>query len=235
MLGIIRRRKPIVHTHWIVPLFDFQSDQEQFYEAIEGELKTRRVPEIMVERIDFKQGSVLMPKRTYLRLRREREVMDICSAPYGTSWWFSLRFASLPRLLYWWEVWVCVLGLVGSYFLYQELYGDVLGRIVLGSSVGFLLLAFFTARAWAGLDEFLIYLPVVGAIYEAYFRRDSYYRQDQRLISGALVTAVVRGKVIEFCAAGGVSDPPFENVSNPEQILSIKELAKYLGKATDKP
>ena len=73
-------------------------------------------------------------------------------------------------------------------------------------------------------------LPVIGALYEAYFRPDTYHRQNQRLIYGDLVATIVRAKVMEFCAAAGVKDPDFRTVSNPEQILSEKELARLTGR-----
>lgn len=221
-------------THWNVPLMDFQSDAEQFYKAIEEECVERRVPELTVERIDFKTRGFLSAKRGYLRLRRERVALDVCSAPFGTSWWFSVRSAVLPRHLYWGEVYLTVLGLAGFFALYWQLYGLVLGTVVLGSSMVFLLLVFLTARGWATLDEFLIYLPVVGALYEAYFRKDTYQMQDQRLMFADIVTSVVRAKVVEFCNAGGVADPQFIKVDAPDQVLTKRDLAKYLGAEEEK-
>lgn len=230
MFGLIKKRKPIIHAHWYVPLLDFQSDAEAFYRAIEDELKARKVPDSIVERITFRESNSLSATRTYFRLRKERAVLDICSAPYGTSWYFSCRSAVLPRPLYWWEVQLTVLGLAGFFGLYWHLFGLVTGSIVFGSSVVFLLLILFTARSWNTLDDFVMNLPVIGALYEAYLRPDTYHRQDQRLIYGDLVATIVRAKVMEFCTAGGVEDPEFRTVSNPEQIISEKELARLTGR-----
>jgi hypothetical protein len=84
MFGLIKKRKPIIHAHWYVPLMDFRSDAEAFYRSIEDELASRQVPESIVERITFREGNALFSTRTYFRLRKERAVLDICAAPSAT-------------------------------------------------------------------------------------------------------------------------------------------------------
>ena len=113
MFGIIRHRKPFIHEQWFVPLLDFESNTEMFYKAIEDDLLARQVPELTVERINFKQRGWFSANRAYLRLRKQVSVLEVCSASFGTGWWFSLRSATLPRNLYWWEVGVTLLGLAG--------------------------------------------------------------------------------------------------------------------------
>jgi hypothetical protein len=44
-----------------------------------------------------------------------------------------------------------------------------------------------------------------------------------------LVKTIIRRKVTEFCQAGGVNEPPFEDIRDRDQVLTKKELAKYLG------
>jgi hypothetical protein len=234
MFGIVRRRKPIIIHHWMVPLLDFSSDPEAFYKAIEDEFTARQVPEATLERIDFKQAGLLSGRRLYLRILRERMAVDLCSAPFGTSWYFSCRVCELPRILRVWELLVFVLGLCGFFALYWHLFGLHLGGIVMGSSVAFLLIIMLAGRAYGTLDEFLVYIPIVGQLYEAYIRRDTYQQQDHRHIYGSLVNTIIRRKVTEFCQAGGVDDPPFENISNPDQVLTQKELAKYLGREDER-
>jgi hypothetical protein len=225
MFGLFQKKKPLIHQHWYVPLMDFQSDPEAFYQAIEAEMKSRRLPEAVVERITFREGGPLTDNRTYLRIRREGLVVDLASAPFGTSWYFSMRSATLPRVLYWWEIWLALLALAGLWGLYWHLYGLTVGAIVLGSSLAFLLLIGFIARRWGGLDEYLTYLPVIGALYEAFLRKDTYHRQDARLIYSDLLGTIIRGHVIAFCTAGGIPEPKFQQVSNPEQIMTARELA----------
>lgn len=228
MFGIIKKRKPIILAHWYVPLLDFQSDATEFYRSVEDDLKKREVPQLAAERVEFKEAGWLSSNHEYLRLRRERVVFDICSAKFGTGWWFSLRAAVLPRVLYVWEILLALLGL-GSFFVsYVQVFGLMMGSIVFGVSLLFLFVVFFAAKERTGLDEFLLYLPVVGAVYERFFRAETYYRQDQRLMFADIVNTIVREKVKELCAAGGVSEPVFREVKNPSQILSERELAKHL-------
>ena len=229
MFGFIRKRHPIIHAEWYVPLLDFASDTSSFYQAVEEDLTARRVPGLIIERINFRQSNMISGNAEYLRLRRERAVVDMWSGAFGTSWWFSSRAASLPRMLRWWELFLTVIALVNFFLLGWHFYGLTLGSIVFGCSIVTLLLFFFAGRFWAGLDEFLIYLPVIGAIYEARFRKETYQRIDQRRIFADIVNTIVRNKVTEFCRAGGVEEPEFVNVSSPEQILTDKQLAKYLG------
>lgn len=226
MLGIIRKRKPYIHAHWYVPLMDTESDPEKFYQAVEDELATRKVPGLSVERIVFGEGGFLDGNRTYLRLKRERVALDLCSAPFGTSWWFSCRTAELPRVLYGWEILLTLAGFAGFYALYWQLFGLTIGSIAFGSSLIFLILIFVTARFWTGLDEFLLYLPVVGALYERFGRKETYHRQDQRLMFASIVNSLVRSKVTEFCKAAGVEDPQFVTAT-AQQIMTQRELEKY--------
>ena len=52
---------------------------------------------------------------------------------------------------------------------------------------------------------------------------------------GEIVTPIIRSKIVEFCAAGGVQDPQFITVNSPEQILTEREVAKYMGDVPVKP
>ena len=47
-------------------------------------------------------------------------------------------------------------------------------------------------------------------------------------------TGIVRAKVVEFCTAGGVTDLTFIKVSAPDQVLTKRELAKYLEAEVEK-
>lgn len=227
MFGIVRRKKPFIHAHWYLPLREFQSDTEAFYKAIEEEIVTREIPEVTVERIEFRQRGWLSAKRTYLRLLRERVVMDICSSPFGVGWYFSLRAAELPRRIGPWQFWISVFGFAGICASNVQLFGLALGGTVVGASFLFLILVFIAGRSWGTLDEALIYLPFIGQIYEALFRRDTYQQQDHRLVYAEMVTSIVRAKVDEFCIAGGAEDAELIQVNSPDQILTEKEMVKF--------
>jgi hypothetical protein len=55
------------------------------------------------------------------------------------------------------------------------------------------------------LDTTLLQLPVVGAVYEAWFRKETYYRVDTRLMYLDTVNAVVKAVVEETTGAKGIN------------------------------
>lgn len=94
----------IHYWHELVP--NFQTSPQDFYAAVEKSLQERKVPGLDSERVDFAEGGLLSAKREYLRLTRERLVFDICAAPFGTSFFFSCRFAELPLVIDWGGRWL---------------------------------------------------------------------------------------------------------------------------------
>jgi hypothetical protein len=232
MFGVIKKRKPLILSHWYVPLLNFESNAAEFYDALEKDLKEREVPNLRTERILFKEGGFFSANHEYLRLGRERAVLDICSAKFGKSWWFSVRGAVLPRRLTRLELILTILGFASFFLLYCMLFGTTIGAIVFGSTVLFMLGVFWTAGAWNGLDECLLWMPVIGVLYEGYGRKESYHRQDQRRMFAETVGTIVHAKVREYCALGGVTDPEIREVANPEQILNAKQLMKWHAKVT---
>jgi len=73
---------------------------------------------------------------------------------------------------------------------------------------GFVLLIYTLRNAVAmglkDLDAALIKSPVVGPIYENWFRKETYYRHDTRLMYCDTVNAVVKAKVEETTGAKGI-------------------------------
>ncbi len=205
MFGIWRRKKAEVHQHWYVPLLDFRISTQEFYSAVEKELAERQVPNLEIARVDFAEGSVLSAKRQYLRLRRERLVFDICSAPFGTSWFFSLRGAVIPRTLRLWEFIVILLGLLGLFLLYWKSFGLFGGTVAIVMSLLALIFFMSFAPRVHGLDDALIQLPIFGVIYEL-FRKDTYYRHDTELMYLEIVPRIIRHQMDEFTRAAGVKE-----------------------------
>ncbi|MFN0126914.1 MAG: hypothetical protein ACKV19_09565 [Verrucomicrobiales bacterium] len=228
MFGLIRKRKPIVLAHWLVPLKDFQSDTEQFYRAIEAELAARELPGLMPERILFRKGALWTANRTYLRLRRERIVYDLCAASFGKCWWFSARAAELPRSHGCLSLIVLLLITAHLSLVFLYLFGFFVGTLVLVSTASTLVLFFSLLGQWSDLDDFLMQVPILGSLYESFGRRNTYHRQDEWIMFADIANGIVKEKVIEFCAAGGVHDPLFIKIDSPEQVLTERELAKYM-------
>src|SRR5260221_11280077 len=96
MWNPFRSKEADVISHWYALVPNFQASTQDFYSSVETEVGTQKVPGLEMSRVDFSEGGPLSAKRGYLRMTRERLVFDICAAPFGTSYFFSLRFAELP-------------------------------------------------------------------------------------------------------------------------------------------
>ena len=213
MFGFFEKKQADVIDHWYALVPGFNSSTKEFYEAVEKELKERQVPGLEIFHVDFAEGGVLSNKREYLRMTRERLVFDICAAPFGTAYFFSCRFAEIPAVVKILEFLVLIIGLCFSAFIGLILFVKILG--VLGLMLfPFLLLASLVGAIYVmrnavamglkDLDASLIKMPIVGPIYEAWFRKETYYRHDTRLMYCDTVNAVVKAKVEETTGAKGI-------------------------------
>jgi hypothetical protein len=213
MFGLFEKSKADVIDHWYALVPGFNSSTKEFYEAVEKELKDRQVPGLEIFHVDFAEGGVMSNKREYLRMTRERLVFDICAAPFGTAYFFSYRFAEIPAVVKLGEFLVLIIVLCFSAFIGLIIFVKILG--VLGLMLfPFLLLASLVAGIYVmrnavamglkDLDASLIKMPIVGPIYEAWFRKETYYRHDTRLMYCDTVNAVVKAKVEETTGAKGI-------------------------------
>jgi hypothetical protein len=215
MYSIFKSKQADVITHWYALVPGFTTSTKEFYEAVEKELKDRQVPGLEISRVDFAEGGLLSQKREYLRMTRERLVFDICAAPFGTGYFFSCRFAEIPATVKLWELCAVLLASLVIVGLTFKFAGWLLGPVIL--LAGFLALVYVLRNAVAiglqDLDAALIKFPVVGPIYERWFRRETYYRHDTRLMYCDTVNAVVKAKVEETTGAKGIKLVRFNEYS----------------------
>ena len=222
MFGLFEKKKADVIEHWYALIPGFNTSTKDFYEGVEKELKGQEVPGLEIFHVDFAEGGALSAKREYLRMTRERLVFDVCAAPFGKAYFFSCRFAEIPAVVNLWEFLALVLGICGAGFLGLIVFSRIFG--VLGLMLyPFLLLAAFVAAIYLmrnavamglkDLDTSLIKTPVIGPIYEAWFRKETYYRQDTRLMYCDTVNAVVKAKVEEATGAKGIKLIKFNEYS----------------------
>ena len=186
MFGIFEKKKGEVIDHWYALVPGFNTSGKEFYEAIEKELKQSEAPGLEMFRVDFAEGGVLSQQREYLRMTRERLVFDVCAAPFGTSFFFSCRFAEIPAVVKLWELLVLLIGLCAVGFWGLMIFTRILGP------VGIIL-----------FPCFLVALIIV-AIYEAWIRKETYYRHDTRLMYCDTVNAVVKAQVEETTGVKGI-------------------------------
>jgi hypothetical protein len=206
MFGLFEQKKGEVVDHWYALVPGFTASAKEFYDAVEKELKARQVPGLEKFRVDFAEGGVLSRQREYLRMTRERLVFDICAAPFGSGYFFSLRFVEIPAAIKLWQLVAVLLGGLMTVVVAFRFLGLIWGFLAL--LTGFILLIYTLRNAVAmglkDLDAALIKSPIVGSIYENWFRRETYYRHDTRLMYCDTVNAVVKAKVEETTGAKGI-------------------------------
>lgn len=175
-------KKADVISHWYALVPDFSASTQDFYSQVEQELKSRQVPDLEISRVEFSEGGLLSTNREYLRMTRERLVFDVCAAPFGTSFFYSMRFAELPSEVKLWQILLVLFILFGSFLTTLRILGFFFGLLFFILAIG---AAIYVARNAVALnlqylDAELIKMPVIGPIYERFFRRETYYRIDTR-------------------------------------------------------
>ncbi|MEN9576483.1 MAG: hypothetical protein RL514_4338 [Verrucomicrobiota bacterium] len=200
------QKKADVIEHWISFAEDFQFPSSDFYDAIEKELEARKVPGLEKSRVEFAEGGLLSDKRAYLRMVRERLVFDVCAAPFGSRFFFSCRMAEIPAVIELWQLATVLISPPLLAGLLWQIFGFSLGSALL--VVTLLSLVYLLRNAVAlglqDLDAALIKSPVLGSIYERFFRKETYYRQDTRLMYLDTVSNVVKKLAEEVTGAKGV-------------------------------
>lgn len=206
MLGFFEKKKGDQIDHWYSLVPGFNTSAKEFYTTIEKELKEREVPGLEMSRVDYAEGGIMSSNREYLRMTRERLVFDICAAPFGTAYFFSCRFAEVPSVIKLWQLLLVVIAAFMLVALALNYLGFILGSIVLLAGFVFLIYTLRNAVAMGlkDLDAMLIKSPLVGPIYENWFRKDTLYRQDTRIMYRDTVDAVVKAKVEEVTGAKGI-------------------------------
>jgi hypothetical protein len=206
MFGLFEPKKADVIEHWYALVPGFSTSGKEFFADIEKELKGREVPSLDIAYVDFAEGGIMSSKRQYLRMTRERLVFDICAAPFGTAFFFSCRFAEIPAVIRLWQLFVLLIAALVSINLAFKYLGLFFAPVVL--LAGFVFLIYLLRNAVAmglkDLDATLIKSPVLGPIYENWFRKETYYRHDTRLMYLDTVNAVVKTKVEEVTGAKGI-------------------------------
>ena len=205
--SIWRRKKPEVLAYKYQLIDGMEGSTDELYKTIEDELAEREVPGIAITREEFAEGGLLSARRVYLRMRRERFVFDVCSAPYGKAWFYSYRFAEIPACLMLWELLLTLAVVTGIVFAYTLLFGVLWGGVIISSTlIGLvILLRNPFSLGFVGLDDFLMRLPVFGIVYETFLRKETYYREDSRV----MFLKLVAGIIVE-CAGKEMSEKGFE-------------------------
>jgi hypothetical protein len=199
-----REKEIIEHWYSLVPAQQFSS--KEFYDHIEGTITCQKVPALRATRVEFSEGSILSDKREYLRFERERVRFDVCAAPVGVNFFFSYRFYALPAVVKPWEMIVALFLLGAAFHIASRIVGLFMGPVLLVVALGFLVWLMRNAIGMGlrDLDATLLRLPIIAPIYERYFRKDTYYREDMRIAYCSIVAGIVKQEVARVTGEKGV-------------------------------
>jgi hypothetical protein len=205
MLGFKSKTDEVVN-HWISFAEDFAFPSQEFYTAIQNKLTERNVPGLTISQVEYAEGGLLSDQRIYLRLIRERLAVDACAAPFGTGYFFSCRSVYSPVVVKLWHVLVVLISFGGLYLLLANYLGILFASIAIGTLIIAIAQVFRNTIAMkiADMDAALLKIPVISPIYEKWFRVDSYYRQDTRMMYLELVPKLVQSIAEDVTAAKGV-------------------------------
>ena len=203
----LNAQKAEVFSHWGTSLQDIQFSAQEFYTKVETAIRAREWPGVELLRVLHSEAGLLSHKREYLRVVRQRQVFDICAASFGKDYFFSLREAEIqPQLsvatflIFLLAVSMLFLGSIGT-------LGFFTGSITFASYtvVGLFLMWNALRMGLTRLDGLLMRLPVIGPVYETWFRRSTtYFQHDTRMVFLKLMDELVKHQVDEETSAKGI-------------------------------
>ena len=202
----IKPKKDEVLQHSISIAPSFSYSPQEFYEAVERELTAHKLPGLDISCVEYAEGGLLSDKRIYLRLIRERLAFDACAAPFGTDYFFSCRTVYSPVKVKLWQVLVILVFFGFVYSLLAKLLGANFAAIAVAGLIIAIGQVFRStvALGLADLDAALLKTPVISPVYERWFRTDTYFRQDTRLVYLEIVPHLIQTLIDDITAAKGV-------------------------------
>jgi len=211
-------RKASVYSHSgaLTPGTHFSA--QDFYEKLENAIRAKQWPGVETLRIHYTEAGALSHKREYLRVIRQRHLFDIAASTFGKDYFFSLREAEIPTVVGLRAFFVLMVGSALLFFLAVEMFGILFGPTAFLFLLLFIVWFLFNVLklGLTKVDSILMQLPVIGAIYEAWFRRDTYFQQDTRLVFLQSVTDLVKQHVEETTSSKGIK---FLNCFERQPIL----------------
>jgi hypothetical protein len=205
ILGI-KSNKDEVLDHWISFADGLTLPPQEFYDAVEKAMAAKEIPTMKVSRMEYAEGGLLSEKRIYLRMLRERLAFDMCAAPFGNSFFFSCRTVHSPPVLRLWHIAFALVFFCGVYSLLVRELGIFFASIALAALLVAIAEVFRNAigLGLADLDNALMKFPVVGPIYENWFRKETYYRQDTRLVYLKIVPEIIKQVADDMAGTKGI-------------------------------
>jgi hypothetical protein len=195
-----------VISHWHQLFEDWQESPKQIYKLIEAAIKKRELPETYMAGVNFWEGGALSARREYLRVCRNEHVFDICVAPFGKgmfiSWWLSKAQSSKG-------IWIAIAILsfmilsLGFLMLEFSFFVGLLLWILL-VFFSFIILSFLIHDGTIMIEDTILEIPVIGAIYDRFFHPRTYYKMDTALMFQESIRRAVLEVIDEMTKSKGL-------------------------------
>ena len=142
---------------------------------------------------------------------RKASTFDLCSAPFGTSWFFSYRFCEIPAPFPFWQFLIVIALTAVLAGGYVALFGALWGGVIIGmTALGFVLLLRNTLTlGFEDFDAWLLTVPIFGRVYEALFRKETFFRQDTRFMYVEMMERIIQAKIKEVTVSEGIEKVEF--------------------------
>jgi hypothetical protein len=197
-----------VFTHWGTVLPGIHFSAQELYSKVENEIRARQWPGVEYLRALHTEAGLLSHKREYLRVIRQRQVFDLCAASFGKDYFVTLREAEITAQLTLTTLLIFLLTLVIIFGVCLSTFGMLAGAVTFGLllAAGVFLLFNVLRMGLTRLDGLLMRIPVIGPIYETWFRRSTtYFQHDTRVVFLKLMDDLVKARVDEETSAKGVT------------------------------
>jgi hypothetical protein len=205
ILGFKSKKDEVLqHTISFAPGLTLSS--QEFYAAVEKALADQKIPTMEVSRVQYAEGGLLSEKRLYLRMMRERLAFDMCAAPFGNTFFFSYRTVHSPPKIRLWHLVAALVFFAVVYFFLVKLLGVTFAIIAFVALLIAIAEVFRNAVSpgFADIDNALMKIPVAGPIYENWFRKETYYRLDTRLVYLKVVPDIIQKVAEDMTGAKGI-------------------------------
>jgi hypothetical protein len=229
----LNSQKAEVSSHWGTTLESLHFSAQEFYAKVEGAIHARQWPGVELLRVMHSEAGLLSHQREYLRVVRQRQVFDICASTFGKDYFFTLREAEIKPPLSFATLLIFLLTLLLLFNWSITTFGWFSGPIHFAMGLVIILFLLWNAlrMGLTRLDGLLMRWPVIGPIYETFFRRSTtYFQHDTRMIFLKLMDDLVKEQVDEETSAKGIKLLScFEHRPTFEDFYKLKERPTHGG------
>lgn len=198
-----------VREPWRLFVDGFRISAQDFYSTVETEFARRQMPGVVVTRDHWLEAGPLSDQREYLRVERGRFRFELCAAPFGSGFFFSLRHLYLPPTVNWWFVLLAGIALTFGFIEVVAFYGLLMAIAILLGGLLALVLALRTlgSSGLTGVERALVESSWVGGLYEILFRRKTRFSEDSQAAFDSLGEAIIKELTNQATRTKGVNIP----------------------------